>query len=32
VQGTVGGRYSILGGLVSGHCSFNFSKGTVCRL
>lgn len=32
VQGTVGGRYSILGGLVSGHCSFNFTKGTVCRL
>jgi hypothetical protein len=32
VQGTVGGRYSILGGLVSGHCSFNFAKGTVCRL
>jgi hypothetical protein len=32
VQGTVGGRYSILGGLISGHCSFNFTKGTVCRL
>ncbi len=32
VSGTVGGRYSILGGLVSGHCSFSFTKGTVCRL
>jgi len=30
--GTVVGRYSILGGLVQGNCSFKFSKGTECRL
>jgi hypothetical protein len=32
VKGTVAGRYSILGGLVKGNCSFKFSKGTECRL
>lgn len=32
VAGTVAGRYSILGGLVKGNCSFRFSKGTECRL
>ena len=32
VTGTVRGRYSILGGLVKGDCSFKFSKGTECRL
>ena len=32
VRGTVAGRYSILGGLVSGYCSFQFTKGTVCTL
>ena len=32
VNGTVAGRYSILGGLVKGNCSFKFSKGTECRL
>jgi hypothetical protein len=32
VAGTVAGRYSILGGLVKGDCSFKFSKGTECRL
>jgi hypothetical protein len=32
VTGTVRGRYSILGGLVKGDCSFRFSKGTECRL
>ncbi|HTO92984.1 MAG TPA: hypothetical protein VMM80_01390, partial [Bacteroidota bacterium] len=32
VTGTVAGRYSILGGLVKGNCSFKFSKGTECRL
>lgn len=32
VKGTVAGRYSILGGLIHGHCSFSFTSGTVCRL
>lgn len=32
VNGIVRGRYSILGGLVKGDCSFKFSKGTECRL
>ncbi|MBI4535672.1 MAG: hypothetical protein HY708_05290 [Ignavibacteriae bacterium] len=31
-KGTIAGRYNILGGLVSGYCSFQFSKGTECRL
>ena len=29
-SGTLSGEYNILGGLVKGHCSYNFSKGTVC--
>jgi hypothetical protein len=32
VKGTIAGNYNILGGLVSGHCSFQFSKGTECRI
>jgi hypothetical protein len=32
ISGTVAGKYSILGGLVKGSCSFKFSKGTECRL
>jgi hypothetical protein len=32
VKGTVAGRYSVLGGLIHGHCSFSFTTGTVCRL
>jgi len=32
IKGTIAGNYSILGGLVSGHCSFQFSKGTECRI
>ncbi len=31
VQGAVGGRYRILGGLIKGHCSFEFKKGDECR-
>lgn len=30
VQGTVGGHYDILGGLVSGQCSFTFEIGDKC--
>ncbi len=28
--GTVGGRFSVLGGLVSGHCDFDFEIGEEC--
>jgi len=31
-KGTVSGNYNILGGLVKGHCTFKFSKGTECRI
>jgi len=30
MKGEVGGFYSILGGLVEGHCSFDFSVGQIC--
>jgi hypothetical protein len=30
--GTVGGRFSVLGGLVSGHCNFGFEIGQLCTL
>lgn len=30
MKGEVGGFYSILGGLVEGHCSFDFSVGDIC--
>ncbi len=30
VQGTVGGHYNILGGLVHGNCSFSFELGDKC--
>jgi hypothetical protein len=32
MQGTVGGRFSILGGLVSGSCSFQVTLGDKCKL
>lgn len=32
VKGTIKGNYNILGGLVKGHCTFQFSKGTECRI
>jgi hypothetical protein len=32
MQGTVGGRFSILGGLVSGNCSFQVTLGNKCKL
>ncbi len=32
VSGRVAGRYSILGGLVTGYCTFQFTKGSVCTL
>jgi hypothetical protein len=32
MQGTVGGRFSILGGLVSGSCSFQVTLGNKCKL
>jgi hypothetical protein len=32
MQGTVGGRFSILGGLVSGSCSFQVTIGNKCKL
>lgn len=32
IKGTVAGRYNILGGLVSGYCTFQFTKGTECRI
>lgn len=31
MQGAVGGDYNILGGLVHGHCEFQFSVGEECR-
>ena len=31
LKGAVGGRYSILGGVVSGRCSFQFQMGEECR-
>jgi hypothetical protein len=31
-KGTVRGNYSILGGLVKGSCTYQFSKGTECRI
>jgi hypothetical protein len=32
LQGTVGGRFRILGGLVSGNCEFQMSLGNECRI
>jgi hypothetical protein len=32
MQGTVGGRFSVLGGLVSGNCSFQVTLGNKCKL
>jgi hypothetical protein len=32
MQGTVGGRFSILGGLVSGNCSFSVTLGNKCKI
>jgi hypothetical protein len=32
LQGTVGGRFSILGGLVSGNCQFEMTIGEQCRM
>lgn len=32
MQGTVGGYYSILGGLVSGHCKFKMTIGEQCTI
>lgn len=32
MRGIVGGRYSILGGLVKGNCRFEFSIGEECKL
>jgi len=31
-SGTVGGRFSVLGGLISGTCNFNFEIGEKCEL
>ena len=31
-SGSVGGRYSILGGLIKGQCSFDFEIGKECKL
>ena len=30
--GAVGGRFNILGGLIKGHCSFDFSVGEKCEI
>jgi hypothetical protein len=30
VRGTVGGNYRLLGGIIKGHCSFDFKKGSEC--
>ena len=30
--GAVGGRFSVLGGLVTGHCNFDFSIGEKCEI
>lgn len=32
MQGTVGGKFNILGGLVSGSCSFQVTLGSKCKL
>ncbi len=32
MRGTIGGRYSILGGLVSGNCRFQFEVGEECEI
>ena len=32
LKGTVGGDYKILGGLVKGHCDFEFELGSPCEL
>jgi hypothetical protein len=32
MRGTIGGRYRILGGLVSGECSFQFEIGEECEI
>ncbi len=32
ISGTVGGKYNILGGLVKGHCTFNFELGESCQV
>ena len=32
MQAMVGGRYSVLGGLVSGHCSFKLTIGKQCEI
>ena len=32
MHGEVGGRYRLLGGLVKGHCSFEFTLGSECNI
>ncbi|MFN6944817.1 MAG: hypothetical protein ACK4ND_07695 [Cytophagaceae bacterium] len=32
MQGTVGGRYSVLGGLISGNCKFQLTIGEECQM